>query len=96
MDLTDKDDKNIGRQFESQKTTVILHDKGNRNELRQNYLIGMVESVSFGFKECIENIVLAINQSIQGNEIPIGEKAPIEQHGDIKILKEYFYGQEVP
>jgi|AGTN01.2.fsa_nt_gi hypothetical protein len=66
----------------------MLCGKNNEKELRKNYVMAMVESVSFAFKECIENFVLAINQYISGNEINAGRKAPAEQSGDIEIIKE--------
>lgn len=67
MDLIGKDGKIISRQFESMRKTEMLRGKNNTKELRKNYVIGMVESASYAFKECIENSVLAINQHITGD-----------------------------
>jgi hypothetical protein len=88
MDLVGKNGKNVSRRFESVRKTELLRGKNNAKELRRNYVIGMVESVSFAFKECIENIVLSINQYVTNGEIDTGREAPNEQNGDIEILKE--------
>lgn len=68
MDMVAKNGNNISRQFESTKKTELLRGKNNAQELRRNYAIGMVESQSFAFKECIENTVFAINQYIMNDE----------------------------
>jgi hypothetical protein len=67
MDLKKNGDKVLSRQFDSQTTTEMLQGKNNVKELRRNYVIGMVESLSFAFKDCIENSVLAINKHISDN-----------------------------
>ena len=66
MDLKNRNGESLSRQFESQTSTEMLRGKNNAKELRRNYVIGMVESVSFAFKECIENSILTINQHISG------------------------------
>ncbi|MBN2286735.1 MAG: hypothetical protein JXI43_09830 [Tissierellales bacterium] len=88
MDLKNENGESFSKQFESQTSTEMLRGKNDVKELRRNYVIGMVESVSFAFKECIENSVLAINQHISGNESNVGRKAPIEQSGDIEVIEE--------
>jgi hypothetical protein len=88
MDLKNENGESFSKQFESQTSTEMLRGKNDAKELRRNYVIGMVESVSFAFKECIENSVLAINQHISGNESNVGRKAPIEQSGDIEVIEE--------
>ncbi|MBD3345935.1 MAG: hypothetical protein GF401_12805 [Chitinivibrionales bacterium] len=88
MDLKDNNGESFSRQFESQTSTEMLRGKNDAKELRRNYVIGMVESVSFAFKDCIENSVFAINQHIGGTELNVGRKAPIEQSGDIEVIEE--------
>jgi hypothetical protein len=87
MNLKGKNGTSINRQFESQKKTEILKGKNDAKELRKNYVVGMVESASFAYKECIENAITAINQHMNGTEINVGRVAPVEQSRDIEVTQ---------
>ncbi len=64
MDLKQGDKTIASEKFSSYTTTDMLRGKNNVKELRRNFLIGMVELVSFAFEECIENAVYTINAQI--------------------------------
>ena len=52
--LKGKNGSVIEKQFEKETQTDMLRNKNNVHELRQNYVNGMVESLSMAFKDCIE------------------------------------------
>jgi hypothetical protein len=86
ISLRRKDGSVFERQFENETSTEMLRNKNNVNELKRNYVTGMVESLSMAFKDCIEKSVLAINEQISKKQPSYGKTPSIEQHDENEVI----------
>jgi hypothetical protein len=85
--LKGKNGSVIEKQFEKETQTDMLRNKNNVHELRQNYVNGMVESLSMAFKDCIEKSVLSINGEIIGKQQISEKNQSIQQQSTIKVIE---------
>jgi hypothetical protein len=78
LEITLRDGKAdvLKKQFESSVQTEALKNKNDVSELRQHYVISMVESLSMAFKDCIEKSIESINEKITGKPSHKKKKAP--------------------